>query len=198
MAVDGKPAKTADDFLDAIESHRPGEQAVRRSFAAGRKCRCRWCWRRGNRIMNLVLNSHRKWKPTRETFGADWRGPGRGLLRASGRPAVAEDQPSPDITAEEWVADILAGQIAIGAGSTMQMIVARASVQDAVKYSCQHDAVSGHRQNAHNGATRCAMERHGIGEILTCNGGDFKRFPGITVKSYGTNRRALKPDAGNS
>ncbi len=28
VAVDGKPAKTADDFLDAIESHRPGEQAV--------------------------------------------------------------------------------------------------------------------------------------------------------------------------
>jgi len=26
VAVDGKPAKTPDDFLDAIESHRPGEQ----------------------------------------------------------------------------------------------------------------------------------------------------------------------------
>jgi S1-C subfamily serine protease len=28
VAVDGKPAKTADDFLDAIDSHRPGEQVV--------------------------------------------------------------------------------------------------------------------------------------------------------------------------
>ena len=26
VAVDGKPVKTADDFLDAIESKRPGEQ----------------------------------------------------------------------------------------------------------------------------------------------------------------------------
>ncbi len=28
VAVDGKPVKTADDFLDAIESKRPGEQAT--------------------------------------------------------------------------------------------------------------------------------------------------------------------------
>ena len=37
VAVDGKPAKTADGFLDAIESHRPGEQVVLTVVRSGRE-----------------------------------------------------------------------------------------------------------------------------------------------------------------
>ena len=37
VAVDGKPAKTADDFLDKVESHRPGEQVVLTVVRGGRE-----------------------------------------------------------------------------------------------------------------------------------------------------------------
>ena len=37
VAVDGKPVKTADDFLDAIESKRPGEQVVLTAVRAGKE-----------------------------------------------------------------------------------------------------------------------------------------------------------------
>jgi len=35
VAVDGKPIKTADEFLDAIESKQPGEQVVLSVVRAG-------------------------------------------------------------------------------------------------------------------------------------------------------------------
>ncbi len=37
MGVDGKPVKTADDFLDAIESKRPGEQVSIRVIRGGQE-----------------------------------------------------------------------------------------------------------------------------------------------------------------
>ena len=37
VAVDGKPVKTGDDFLDAIESKRPGEQVVLGVVRAGQQ-----------------------------------------------------------------------------------------------------------------------------------------------------------------
>jgi predicted nucleic acid-binding protein len=44
----------------------------------------------------------------------------------------------------------------------------------------QHRAIG---KNAHDARLVAAMERHGIQEILTFNGADFKRYPGIIVLS---------------
>lgn len=52
-------------------------------------------------------------------------------------------------------------------------------VYDAWEKLVVHHAVSG--KNTHDARLVAAMNVHGIGELLTFNSADFKRYPGITV-----------------